>query len=254
MNFTNADLISAVRQGLVSSTSANKAKASNILLEQGVSSERQRFFETEPFYSIGDTWDEYIRRHTEYVRLYVKTALDQPHTFQDALQPNDVAGIDDALSIVRLEGLARPMNEFGCSFDELKKAHEEGDADFLDEFCEVWNEKRDLRPAFSTLLSEVSDELGEADWADCLRDRLGLAHYSPSGDPEPVALCQYSVADVLREATTGFAITMPTVLDSDPWEHYFPAPKSLQYGRAMALTPCVDDEDLKLEFLNSRNV
>ena len=45
---------------------------------------------------------------------------------------------------------------------------------------------------------------------------------------------------------------MPTVLDSDPWEHYFPAPKSLQFGRAMALRPCDSEEDLKVEFLNSR--
>ena len=80
---------------------------------------------------------------------------------------------------------------------------------------------RDLRPAFSTLLSEVTDELDRDEWADALRDMLGLAHYSAVASPEPVALCKYSVADVHREATTGVPITMPTILDSDPWEHYF---------------------------------
>lgn len=252
MLFQNADLIAAVQQGEASTDAADQAKAKNLLLEQGVSAARQSFFEADKFSIIGTTWEQYLKRHIEYVRLYVKTAIEQPHSFQDALEPNEIGEIDEGMKVVRLEGLARPMKEFGCSFEELRDAHKDRDTDFLSEFCEVWNEKRDLRPAFSTLLSEVKDELAQADWADALRDRLGLAHYSPIGGPEPVALCWYSVADVLRDAATGFPITMPTVLDSDPWEHYFPAPKSLQYGRAMALTPCVNDEDLKLEFLNSR--
>ena len=109
---------------------------------------------------------------------------------------------------------------------------------------------RELSPAFSTLLSEVTDTLDQDDWADALRDMLGLAHYSANATPEPIALCKYSVADIRREAKTGAPITMPTVLDSDPWEHYFPAPKSLQFGRAMALQPCNNEEDLKVELLN----
>ena len=252
MKFEDRRLIGAVRQGLASTDASDQAKASNVILEQGVSSERRTFFETGPFFQIASTWGEYVRRHIKYVRDYVETGIAQPHTFQDVFKPNDVGEIDEAQQIVRLEGLARPMSLYGCTFDELMEAFEEGDADFLSDFCDLWNQHRDFRPAFSTLLSEVSDELDEADWADSLRDRLGLAHYSPSRDPEPVALCRYSVADVIREAATGFPITMPTVLDSDPWEHYFPAPKSLQYGRAMALTPCDGDEDLKVEFLNSR--
>ena len=116
----------------------------------------------------------------------------------------------------------------------------------------MWDGRRDKRPAFATLLTEVTEELDRDDWPDALRDRLGLAHYSPTAEPEPVALCRYSVATVVREAETGFPITMPTVLDSEPWEHYFPAPKALRYGRAMALLPCDDDEGLKVELLNSR--
>jgi hypothetical protein len=163
-----------------------------------------------------------------------------------------VGDIDHAQFIVRLEGLARPMHEFGCTFEEFRKAHDDQDVDFLSEFCEVWNDMRDRRPAFSTLLSEVTDKLDDDDWADALRDMLGLAHYSAGAAPEPIVLCKYSVGDVHQEAETQASITMPTVLDSDPWEHYFPAPRTLRFGRAMALRPCTNEEDLKVELLNSR--
>lgn len=252
MDFEDANLAQALESGVSSSEVTDKAKAINLRLEQGVSNARRIFFENEPSLPTGNSWNDLILRHNEYIRLFVKTGLGQPHSFLDDFEPNDVGAIDHAQFVVRLEGLARPMHAFGCSFDELRKAHDDRDAVFLADFCDLWNENRDFRPAFSTLLSEVADELGKDDWADALRDKLGLAHYAPTGAPEPVALCRYSVADVYREATTGVPITMPTVLDSDPWEHYFPAPKSLQFGRAMALTPCNDEEDLKVELLNAR--
>lgn len=251
MDFDTDDLAQALEFGLQSQDAAIKARAENLCLEQGISESRQTFFEQEQFGPLGNSWEELVRRHIEYVRLYVKTSLEQPHTFLDVFEPNDVGDIDHAQLIVRLESLTRPMNEFGCSFEQLRQAHEDGDVDFLSEFCDVWNEKRDLRPAFSTLLSEVTDELKDDSWPDALRDRLGLAHYAANPSPEPVALCKYTVNDVRRQAATGCSITMPTVLDSDPWEHYFPAPKSYQFGRAMALTRCDDDEDLNVEFLNS---
>lgn len=190
--------------------------------------------------------------HASYVGPYVKTDVLQPHTFQDVFESISAGGIDEAQYIVRLESLVRPMNDHGCSFDDFSKAHAAQDLDFLTEFCEVWNSKCDLRPAFSTLLSEVVDALERKDWPDRLRDILGLAHYSPSAGPEPVVLCKYSIKDISREAKTKFPMAMPTVLDSTPWEHYFPAPGALQCGRAMALTPCETENDLRLEFLHSR--
>lgn len=252
MNFDDAQLIQALKIGLLSSDDGIKAKAHKLRMEQGVSESRRIFFERQPSVPAGSSWDELFRRHVDYVRLYVKTSTEQPHTFQDQLEPNDVGDIDQEQLIVRVEGLARPMHEFGCSFEELQKAHDDQDVDFLNEFCDVWNDLRDLRPAFSTLLSEVAEKLDLDDWADVLRDMLGLAHYSANTAPEPIALCKYSVADVHREANTKVPITMPTVLDSNPWEHYFPAPKSLRFGRAMALVPCNNEEDLKVGLLNSR--
>lgn len=252
MQFADANLTKAAALGFSSGNIAIKAQADNLRLEEGVSEKRRSFFEAAPSVAACGGWEDLAKLHCDYVRQYVKTGLEEPHTFIDQLEPNGVGTIDEAQLIVRLESLARPLMAFGCSFEELSEALDEADSDFLAEFCEVWNDSRDLRPAFSTLLSEVTEELAEPEWEEALRDKLGLAHYSPLSDPEPVALCRYSVREVLREATTGFPITMPTVLDSDPWEYYFPAPKSLGFGRAMALRPCNSDEELKVEFLNSR--
>lgn len=252
MQFADTNLTKAVMLGLSSGSIAIKAQADNFRLEEGVSEKRRRFFETAPDVAACCAWEDLAKLHIDYVRQYVKTAIEEPHTFTDRFEPNGVGTIDEAQLIVRLESLARPMNAFGCTFEELSEALAEGDTDFLAAFCDVWNDSRDLRPAFSTLLSEVMKELDELEWEEALRDKLGLAHYSPLSGPEPVALCRYSVREVLREATTGFPITMPTVLDSNPWEYYFPAPKSLGFGRAMALRPCNSDEELKVEFLNSR--
>lgn len=252
MLFERSDFAQMVTSGLSARDSATQAQAQNFRHEQGVSVKRRICFETEPSRRSVNSWEDFIKYHSDYVRLYVKTSVDQPHTFLDNLEPNSVGMIDDAQMIVRLESLTRPLLAFGYTFDEFVDAYEKGDTSFLQEFCDVWNELRDLRPAFSTLLSEVSEEVQRAEWADELRDRLGLAHYSANSSPEPVILCRYAVAQVQSEAVTGFAVTMPTVLDSDPWEYYFPAPKSLRFGRAMALTLCDSDNDLKVEFLNSR--
>jgi len=252
MKLKDSDLDSALGLGLAHTSVLERAKAENCRLEQGVSSTRQDYFETFAPSKVAPNWDAFQKLHVDYVKRYVETNDEQPHTFLDVLQPNGIGSIDEKQTIVRLENLTRPMNAFGCSYAEFKAAHEAGDTDFLSEFCDVWNDNRDYRPAFSTLLSELTDIIDEDDWAERLRDFLGLAHYPTGPAAEPVVLCKYSVEDVSREATSSHPITMPTVLDSRPWEHYFPAPKSLQFGRAMALTPCEGDEDLKIEFLNQR--
>ena len=45
--------------------------------------------------------------------------------------------------------------------------------------------------------------------------------------------------------------TAPTALDTGPWPHFFPAPRDLPCGRAMALTPA-DDTKLLAEMLHYR--
>ncbi|MEQ8480361.1 MAG: hypothetical protein RIC18_06870 [Hoeflea sp.] len=251
MNFLETDLATALSEGLNHDVERIKAQAQNIAWDESVSRPRQSFFETDHFGIRGPAWLDLARRQSDYVRLFVKTT-EIPHSFLDHLKPAAFGEIDEAQHIVRIESLVRPMNEFGCSLEELSGAFDDKDGAFLDEFLLVWNGLRDRRSAFGTFLREVPDEVESDRWPLLLRDRFGLAHYPTTSAPEPVALMCYSVADVLKEAETSFAVTMPTVLDSDPWEHFFPAPKDLCYGRAMALTPCDGDETLVAEFLHSR--
>src|SRR6478672_427709 len=115
MQFEDVDLITALTSGLAAAVPDVRAKAHNLHFEQGVSETRRVFFETESLGSFGATWDQLSRRHIDYVRQYVKTAIEQPHTFKNEMTPNDAGDIDAAQMIVRLESLARPMLEFGCT-------------------------------------------------------------------------------------------------------------------------------------------
>jgi hypothetical protein len=117
------------------------------------------------------------------------------------------------------------------------------------------NDARDDRPSFAAWKDQVLDEIAAPDWPDQLRDRLGLAHYDPADGPIPVALMQYTVRDVTIEAGRlglPHAFTAPTVLDTGPWPWFFPAPRELDYGRAMPLVPYGDDNALLAEMLHIR--
>ena len=46
--------------------------------------------------------------------------------------------------------------------------------------------------------------------------------------------------------------TVPTVLDSLPWPHFFPAPRNTPYGSAMSLDPIDDENRLLAEMLHVR--
>jgi len=252
MNLVDADLAAATKDGLASIDPRIHAQAQNVRLEENVSGLRQNSFETESLGTGGPSWTQMRRRHIDYVRRFVWTATEPPHTFRLDLIPAKAEVLDEEQFLVRLEKLAWPLSRFGCTFEDLDHAIRDDDQRFIDAFLERWNEVRDYRPMFATFLREVASELASSEWPELLRDALGLAHFVPTTGPEPVALFKYRVRTVLSEAQGSIAITVPTVLDSDPWEHFFPAPKGLEYGRAMALSPCVDDEDLRAEVLHSR--
>jgi hypothetical protein len=132
------------------------------------------------------------------------------------------------------------LRKSGLTVDQLMDAWSNRRLPLLDRFLTIWNVERDGRPTFAAWKDEVRHELAAADWADRLRDRLGLAHYSPAGSPIAVMLMEYRVADVLAAAlAAGWPISFvaPTALDSGPWPWFFPSPAGLHYGRTVALRP-----------------
>ncbi len=232
-----------------------RAEADNLWFELRVSDARRHGFEEEAFGAV--TADELSRAQTDYCRTFVQVGDDVAHTFINALDPANLGMIDEMQRVVRIKSLVRPLNAHGISFVELKKAFDDNDVAVIDGFLRTWNDStvRDWRPAFAAFKDEVVDDLAEANWPDRLRDRLGLAHYDCAIGPVPVALMEYSVAEV-NAVAGGFPaacpFTAPTVLDSVPWPYFFPAPTGLSCGRTMALYEVADDKELLAEILHFR--
>jgi len=94
---------------------------------------------------------------------------------------------------------------------------------------------------FAAFWDEVQEELDDADWPHALRDRLGLGHYGyPEGQPLPIALMRYSVADVhvaQEKHQLGTACALPTVLDGGMHEFFFPVPREHPFGATVHLVP-----------------
>ena len=232
-----------------------RAAADNLWFEERVGSPRQVLFEE--LVRSADVPSALPARHAWYWKRYLRSGDPMPHTFQTDLEPARLGPLplEPFQPIIRLEDLRTPLGAQGLVFEQLQTARSQNHTAFVDSFLEDWNDARDYRPAFAVWKDQVLGELAAPDWADRMRDRLGLAHYDPTDEPIPVALMQYTVRDVTIEAASfgcSQAFTAPTVLDSGPWPYFFPAPKELPYGRAMPLTPMGSDEQLLAEMLHFR--
>ncbi len=163
--------------------------------------------------------------------------------------------LDTHQRILRLESVpATVLNAVGLTFGDLARAFVHGNRPVLSTFLQRWNTWRDGRPAFAAWKDELIDDLSHPDWADRIRDRLGLAHYDPTGTRSiPVMLMEYDVAAVLSTAAghgIRDAIVSPLVVDSPPWPWFFPSPAGMVYGRTMKLK--VGAPQLLAEFLHVR--
>jgi hypothetical protein len=104
-----------------------------------------------------------------------------------------------------------------------------------------WNPRLDLRPVFAGFWQEQRDLLegGPSDWADVLRDRLGLLHLSPRrpGQELPIFVFCYPIRRIPRRLglRDERALAVPTVLDGQLSEAFCPAPVEDAYGRVVDL-------------------
>jgi hypothetical protein len=240
MRLSDPQLYTALETWRSDSDPHERAKADNLWFEERVSAARLAHFEDTA--RGADTPEMLARRQTDYWDAYVKN--DRPDTFQDALGPARLApgSLDTAQRIIRLEQVLDRVRIPGAQMtpDEVRDAFDAGDDSAVDRYLAQWNAARDGRPAFAAWKDEVRAELLAPDWADALRDRLGLAHYNPAPSAIPVVLMEYTVGDVLLAAAssaTTHAIVSPTVLDGGPWPWFFPSPAELAYGRTMPLPP-----------------
>jgi len=139
----------------------------------------------------------------------------------------------------------RPLQEIVDAGHELARARAEKRLPALrheqafDAALGKWNKACDLRPCFATYSADP-EKLFEAhpdDWADEIRDRLGLGHLDPRTRGEiPILVFRYAVGEVPKRKTTRLKpLVVPSVLDGRMNPAFCPAPNGLGYGHTVHL-------------------
>lgn len=164
----------------------------------------------------------------------------------------------DLIRLVRLSFIAK---ETGEKLAHLKQwaasvlaspADRDTDASRqLDSALQLWNENIQSRPTFAAFwedIRELWEPADQPDWADQLRDWLGLAHLSPDlrGLREiDVIAFRYPVSAVpklMGTVTPGASrpLVAPTVLDGEFSHAFCPSPKGQLTGHTVALNEQCD--------------
>ncbi len=238
--------------------------ARNFLLDEGVLPERaSSYSEARAVAAHADekAWDD---AHTRYLSERVFRAADDhgppesvdtddelscPETFR-LPTASPFAGAHAGLDLVRVEDAAAIARRGDVNLDKLladaravlapggrdKTARHELDAAF-----DRWLVKSESRPVFAAFWDDVADVFadGRDDWADDLRDRLGLAHHDPAERRAPidVLVFRYAVEAVpaLAAARGTRLLLPPTVLDGRRSRAFCPAPRGSLTGHALDL-------------------
>ncbi len=186
-----------------------------------------------------------------------------PETFRLRTDLDQYGHADDSVDLVRLEDVAYIATSAGTTVDAImtiatRVAHErratggppDGLARELDDVLFAWQEspRIDNRPMFACFWEDARETLEDpvGDWADDLRDRLGLAHHNPDkrgGQPEiPVIALRYPVRLVPR-ASPGNPrlLARPTVLDGRLSPSFFTCRPGSGRGSAIDLASRADE-------------
>jgi hypothetical protein len=246
-----------LKQTIKDNDPETQALAENFILEERITKEREKGY-SEYIESALD-FDQWNHNHEEYVLERInldKTDTKPVETFTDHNKLNIFKQIEPDQYLVRLERIEFPargimregIDQVVDYFDDFIKTPEQSQpADFIENFLEKWNDKRDLRPVFAGFWGEVKqffvdpyhNQIQNRDWANQLRDLFGLGHLDPSGgEPIPVVLFRYRVKDVLDANTDGKNIVaVPTVLDGGFSPFFYPTPlKGWTEGQTVDLT------------------
>ena len=228
------------------------AAADNCRFDERAGAERWAAFEDLLAQNGAATWDDWAEAYQLHLQQRCNVARPAvPDAFLVTNRKAWLNGLSENQYLVRVEDLDRALRTSNLDLDrlrELLKRADERDDDAshaVRRFFMAWNDRRDARPTFAAFWDEVRDELVDADWPHKLRDRLGLEHYgSRDGQPSPMALMRYSVADVhaaRRNHELGSAWALPTVLDGGMHEFFFPVPQGRTFGATVHLVPELAD-------------
>ena len=212
--------------------------------------------------------DDWQGRHNDFLKREIQIGRGKPeipHTFRPANDRNRLRRIEPNLYLIRVEDAAWPCELSDISTETLREAIDDfgkGDKtadDLLKGLVARWNAKRDQRPLFATTELEVQDILDDdaPDWAERLRDRLGLGYCDPglSGRPMEIVVMRYTVQEVLDGLKDGKGYpAVPTLLDGTLNPFFFPTPfpsgesePGADFrGHTLNLSPVVSESDYRM--------
>lgn len=263
MAFQGKQPFFAFLQGTAAGTALEEvAPAENYILDERVSDAREdEFLSFNGFASPAPEKDSWFKQHLDYAKAHVAlpaisgtfTAINRDNwqgwsPDWDVVRVETLSGLNDRalnkgshISESRVAGLIREMLDAraaGSNLDAFKQAE-------LEKWLQLANRGSDRRPAFVAPFAEVEDILKQTDWANRLRDALGLGHIRATGNPMTILLMQYSLIRV-HDAHIGKPAwaASPTVLDDVPGQMpnpcFFPAPTKGStdgYGFTVDLAP-----------------
>lgn len=251
MAFQGKQPFFAFLQGTAAGTAIDvAAPAENYVLDERVPDARGgEFLAFNGFSSTAPDKDSWFKHHTNYTKAHVAlppisgtfTKINEDAWLPQLSPDWDVVRIETLnglagralskgshISESKIAGLVRELlaaRAAGTNLDPLKLAE-------LEKWLQLVNRGSDRRPAFVAPFAEVEDILKQPDWADRLRDALGLGHIRLwAGTPMTVVLMQYNLIRV-HNAHIGKPAwaASPTVLDDVPGQMpnpcFFPAPKT----------------------------
>jgi hypothetical protein len=200
--------------------------------------------------------EAYLKRHVFLARHVhrLENVVDPedellcPETFRHIDPASPFLRADKKMRLVRVERLKSIAK--GCGQDPgflrgLIERHLAGDGEarrLLDGALRTWSRKNDLRPVFASFFDDIQGLLKETgdDWADRLRDGLGLAHHDPEErGAVDVVLFRYPIQLVPRLKETPRSqrrpLVPPTVLDGGFSHAFCPAPRGGYTGHVVDL-------------------
>lgn len=225
------------------------APAQNYILDERVPDAREEdYLAHNAFATIPSiAYDDWLQ-HSQIYAFQKVAKAPASATFQDINRDNWL-GIGPESDVVRIETLSSlisrggsagvPDTEIQTLLQSLLSSRKAGKPmsalgrSQLDKWLDAVNAASDRRPAFVAPYANVEPLLKQSDWANRLRDALGLGHIQPdiSGRPKTVVLMQYSLERVYQAhlGNPAWAAT-PTVLDDVPQmglnPYFFPGPKA----------------------------
>ena len=235
--------------------------ARNFLLDEGVSAERYESYDHCRAVAEHETYADWSGAHESYLsqrirrpgsgtgppaRVTLNDVDECPETFREIDSTSPFLRTDAQLDLLRVEQIDSVARLSGTTPERIKQlshAKVNGDADAgsdesreLSAILETWSFQADLRPVFAGFWQDLRDlfEPHEAtDWADQLRDRLGLLHLNPGSRTRPsidVLVFRYPVSTVprlrgLSVPDDSRPLVPPTVLDGRHSVAFCPAPR-----------------------------